>query len=53
MAITTTSSIRGLIGETAKRRTFTLKLGGTIMAMRGGKKKKKKTRGGSRGGRRK
>jgi hypothetical protein len=53
MPITTSRSIGSLIGETARRRTFTLNLGGTIMAMRGGKKKKKKTRGGSRGGRRK
>ena len=48
MPVTTSSSVGSTIGERQKRRSFTLKTGGSIMAMRGGKKKKKKTRGGSR-----
>jgi len=45
MATTTTASIRGVIGQRANRRKFTLKLGGNIMAMRGNRKKKKNKRG--------
>ena len=38
---TTSTNISGVIGERLVRRKFKLKLGGTIMAMRGGRKKKK------------
>ena len=49
MSVTTSSSVGSTVGERQKKRSFTLNLGGTIMAMRGGKKKKKKnTRGGKR-----
>jgi len=48
MPVTTSSSVGSTVGERPKKRSFTLKTGGSIMAMRGGKKKKKKTRGGSR-----
>ena len=42
------ANVNALIGETPRKRKFTLKLGENIMAMRGGKKKKKKpTRGGT------
>lgn len=42
MATTTTGSIRGVIGQRANRRSFTLKLGGKTMPMRGNRKKKKR-----------
>jgi hypothetical protein len=48
MSVTTSSSVGSTVGERQRKRSFTLNLGGQIMAMRGGKKKKKKTRGGSR-----
>ena len=46
--VTGTVALGSLIGETPKKRKFTLRLEGNFMAMRGGKKKKK--RGGTRGG---
>lgn len=41
-----TANVNALIGETPRKRSFALKLGGNIMATRGGKKKKKPMRGG-------
>lgn len=59
MAVTTSSSVSGVVNVERRRpRRFKLTLGGTTMAMRGGRKKKdkdKKKRGGrksTRGGRR-
>lgn len=53
MAVTTSTGVRGVIGTRQKRRSFILRLGGTIMPMRGGKKKKDDKKKSMRGGQRK
>lgn len=41
MTVSTSSTLSGVVGERPSKRKFKLRLGGTIMAMRGGRKKKK------------